>query len=52
MGQGQLVIARNNGSYSLEVYLALFVVYWGLITLVEKVFRALEAKLSFSKKSR
>lgn len=46
MGQGTLVIARNNGAYALEVYIALTAVYWGLTVLVEQAFRLLEQKLS------
>lgn len=49
MGQGNLIIARNNGSYSLEVYIALFAVYWILIFTLEKLFQLLEKKLSVSR---
>lgn len=35
MGKGQLIIGINQGSYSLEVYLALFLLYWGLILIIE-----------------
>jgi L-cystine transport system permease protein len=49
MGQGQLIIGRNNGSYSLEVYIALFAIYWILIYGLEKLFAFLETKLSYSK---
>ena len=46
MGKGQLIIGQNQGSYSLEVYLALFLLYWALTILVEKGFGALELQLS------
>lgn len=36
MGKGQLIIGQNQGSYSLEVYLALFILYWVLTVLIEK----------------
>lgn len=36
MGKGQLIIGQNQGSYSLEVYLALFILYWLLTILIEK----------------
>lgn len=36
MGKGQLIIGQNQGSYSLEVYLALFILYWVLTILIEK----------------
>lgn len=50
MGKGQLIIGQNQGSYSLEVYLALFVLYWALTVIVEKGFGALERHLVKGKK--
>lgn len=50
MGKGQLIIGQNHGSYSLEVYLALFVLYWILTVLVEKGSGLLERHLSKGKK--
>lgn len=50
MGKGQLIIGYNQGSYSLEVYLALFILYWLLTILVEKSFGALEVSLTKGKK--
>ena len=50
MGRGQWIIGMNNGSYSLEVYLALFLVYWVLTILIEYVFRQVERQLSRGKK--
>lgn len=46
MGKGQLIIGMNQGSYSLEVYLALFVLYWCMTILLEKAFGKLEKTLS------
>lgn len=50
MGKGQLIIGTNQGSYNLEIYLALFVIYWVMTVVIEKGFRALEKKLSKGKK--
>ena len=50
MGKGQWIIGMNQGSYSLEVYLALFVIYWVLTILIEKSFGRLELSLSKGKK--
>lgn len=50
MGKGQLIIGYNQGSYSLEVYLALFILYWILTILIEKFFGALERFLTKGKK--
>jgi L-cystine transport system permease protein len=50
MGKGQWIIGMNNGGYSLEVYLALFVVYWVLTILIEKALGGLERYLSKGKK--
>ena len=46
MGQGNLIIARNYGSYALETYLALALIYWLLTALIERGFHRLEARLS------
>ncbi|MBO5371885.1 MAG: ABC transporter permease subunit [Lachnospiraceae bacterium] len=45
MGKGQLIIGLNMGSYSLETYLALFILYWILILLIEKSLKFLEKRL-------
>lgn len=50
MGKGQLIIGQNQGSYSLEVYLALGILYWLLTVLVEKASGALENTLIKGKK--
>lgn len=46
LGSGNLIIARNYGSYSLEIYIALSVLYWGMAILAEQVFDRLEQRLS------
>lgn len=46
MGRGNWIIGMNQGSYSLEVYLALFAIYWVLTILLEKIFGGLELRLS------
>lgn len=50
MGEGQMLIGRNQGSYVLETYLALTILYWILTILLEKGFHLLEKKLSKGKK--
>ena len=52
MGKGQLIIGQNHGSYSLEVYLALFILYWALTLLVEKGAGLWEQRLTPVKKQR
>ena len=46
LGSGNLIIARNYGSYSLEIYIALSVLYWGMAILSEQAFGKLEQRLS------
>lgn len=50
MGEGQLLIGRNQGSYVLETYLALTLIYWLLTLVIEKAFKELEKRLSKGKK--
>ena len=50
MGEGQMLIGRNQGSYVLETYLALTILYWILTLVIEKAFGAIERKLSKGKK--
>lgn len=50
MGKGQLIIGQNQGSYSLEVYLALFILYWTLTVLIEKGFGLWEKRLRYHSK--
>lgn len=45
MGKGQLIIGLRQGSYTLETYLALTIIYWLLVLIIEKSFRALERRL-------
>lgn len=52
MGKGQLIIGQNQGSYSLEVYLALFVLYWALTLLIEKGAALSERLLTPEKRKR
>lgn len=51
MGQGTLIIARNFGSYSLETYLALTLIYWSMTLLIEQLFGRLERNFSKGKKT-
>ncbi|MBR1639912.1 MAG: amino acid ABC transporter permease [Treponema sp.] len=46
MGQGNLIISRNYGAYSLETYIALAIIYWALTLIIEEIFHQLEKKLS------
>ncbi len=50
MGQGTLIIARNFGAYSLEIYLALTIIYWSMTLVIEHLFGALEQRFSKGKK--
>lgn len=52
LGSGNLIIARNYGSYALEIYIALSIIYWGMAILFEKAFFSLEHRLSRYKKAR
>ena len=45
MGKGQLIIGLNHGSYALETYIAMFVIYWVLTLLIEAVSKRLEKHL-------
>lgn len=50
MGKGQLIIGQNFGSYGLEIYLALAIIYWVMTVVIEKGFGRLEQHLSKGKK--
>ena len=50
MGEGNLIIGRNQGSYALETYLALAIIYWLLTFVIEFIFGKLEKNLSKGKK--
>ena len=51
MGSGNLIISRNYGAYSLETYLALAIIYWGLTLLIEQLFLRLEKHFSKGRRS-
>lgn len=51
VGQGNRIIGRYQGSYTLEVYLALAILYWVMTILFQKVLGALEKRLSKGKKA-
>lgn len=46
MGKGQLIISKNQGSYSVEIYISLAVLYWILTILIEQSFKYLEKRLA------
>ncbi|MDU4960312.1 MAG: amino acid ABC transporter permease [Sporomusaceae bacterium] len=52
LGAGNLIIARNYGSYALEIYLALSALYWGVAIAFEKLFEYWENRLSRYKRAR
>lgn len=51
VGQGNRIIGRNQGAYTLEVYLALAILYWIMTVVIQKVFGAIEKRLSKGKKA-
>lgn len=51
MGKGQLMIGQNFGSYGLETYLAMAIIYWVMTIVIEKGFGYVEHQLSKGKKS-
>ena len=51
MGKGQLIIGANQGSYNLETYLALFILYWILTFIIEVISKILEKRLSQGNKA-
>ncbi len=50
MGEGNLLIGKNQGSYSLEIYLAMAIIYWTLTIIIEFIFGRLEKSLSKGRK--
>lgn len=46
MGKGQVMIGINNGSYGLEIYLALAMIYWIMTIVIEKGFGWIETHFS------
>ena len=51
VGQGNRIIGRYQGSYTLEVYLALAILYWIMTILIQKLFGVIEKKLSKGKRA-
>lgn len=51
VGQGNRIIGRHQGSYTLEVYLALAILYWVMTVLIQRLFGLIEHKLSKGKKT-
>ncbi|ETP73043.1 amine acid ABC transporter, permease protein, 3-TM region, His/Glu/Gln/Arg/opine family [Lachnospiraceae bacterium JC7] len=51
MGKGQLLIGMNQGSYGLETYIALALIYWTLTVVLEKILGTAELNLSRGKKN-
>ncbi len=51
MGQGNLIISRNYGAYSLETYLALAIIYWAITLILEQIFLKLEKQYSKGRRS-
>lgn len=51
VGQGNRIIGRYQGSYTLEVYLALAILYWIMTVLIQKILGLVESKLSKGKKA-
>ena len=50
MGKGTLIIGNHYGSYALETYIALAIIYWLLTVLIEYSFGLIEKKLSKGRK--
>ena len=44
MGTGNLIIGQNMGNYSLETYIAVALIYWGLALILALVSQGIEAK--------
>lgn len=51
VGKANLIIANNYGTHTLEIYIALAVIYWVLSISIEKFFAVLEKKLSRGKQT-
>jgi L-cystine transport system permease protein len=51
MGQGNLIIARNYGSYGLETWITLAIIYWAITVIIERSFLFLEKRLSRGRRS-
>lgn len=46
MGKGKTIINLNYGAYTLETYLALFIIYWVLTKAIEIIFGQLDKRLA------
>ena len=46
MGKGNLLISRHLGNYSLEIYTAVALVYWGIALILSLISRITEQQLS------
>lgn len=51
VGKANLIIANNYGTHTLEIYIALAVIYWILSISIEKIFALLEKVFSKGKQS-
>ena len=51
VGKANLIIANNYGTHTLEIYIALAVIYWVLSIAIEKLFSLLEKSFSKGKQS-
>lgn len=51
VGKANLIIANNYGTHTLEIYIALAVIYWVLSISIEKLFAVLEKMLSRGKQT-
>lgn len=51
VGKANLIIANNYGTHTLEIYIALAVIYWILSISIEKIFALLEKAFSKGKQS-
>ena len=51
VGKANLIIANNYGTHTLEIYIALAVIYWVLSISIEKIFALLEKAFSKGKQS-
>ena len=51
VGKANLIIANNYGTHTLEIYIALAVIYWVLSIAIEKIFSLLEKSFNKGKQS-
>ncbi|MFD2115865.1 amino acid ABC transporter permease [Paenibacillus yanchengensis] len=49
VGKANLIIANNYGTHTLEIFIALAIIYWILAIGIERAFRFIERKLQFRK---